>query len=345
MKHTWCIFFIVFLVLCVSGCQDHDDARSQEYLSKAVQVTVVFYPGQVGDHGYADDLMEHVPQIGRLGGADNTYDIDTQFFAYDSRRETLNALRYWASHSENPFLGGRYQQRLLVLTDAREVAWLDSLMIENESDHLLLLNTAEGVVDSLAMSWGDRVHALNVSITKEVATMCQYILRSKDAGGENEEPEEVNVYRLAGSYNTADSIGIVCQSVLSHDMKVCTKYMNELQEDSVSGKISYVQSLQYARFLADFYYKYNKDEFLFIDGGSYNIVFDDLSPKEAGMARTIFIDLNMGTDNYCIRRQYGKALVDWISDWFRSASPTDMPCVRWHGSWDGYVDSNIPPIP
>lgn len=340
MKHTWSIFLFVFLALCVSGCQDHDDARGQESLFQTVQVTVVFYPGQVGDHGYADDLMEHVPQIGRLGGAGNRYDIDTQFFAYDSRRETQRALRYWASHPEDPFRGGRYRQRLLVLADAREVAWLDSIAIENESDHLLLLNAAEGVVDSLARSWGDRVHALNVSIANEVESMCRYILRGSEAGGENE--EEVNVYRQAGSYDTADSIDVVCQSVLSPGMKVSTNYMNELHEDSVTGKISYVQSLQYARFLADFYYKYNTHEFLFIDGGYYNIAFDDMSPKEAGMARTIFIDLDMGTANYYIRRQYGKALVQWIADWLGSAPPADMPRVRWHGSWDGYVDSNIP---
>lgn len=343
------VFFYIFLAFCISGCHDHEDAESQESSSSAVQVTVVFYPGQVGDHGYADGIMESLPQIGKLTGIETgtgkASHVDTQFFTFDSKQEALRALNHWTSHPENPFLGGNYQQRLLVLTDARQVGWLKGLQSNNLQDQLLLLNTSKEVVDSLAQSWGNRVHALNISVAHEAEALCRYIQQSMEQGHQGQNGD-VDIFRMAGSYHTADSIDIVCQSMLSQGISVNTNYMEEWQEDPVTGEISYVQSQQYARFLAEFYYQYNKDHFLLLDGGSYNFVFDEMSPKdEESLAHTTFLDLNMGTDNPCIWRDYGRALIGWIETWMKSASPDAMPPITWHGSWDGYVESTVPLVP
>lgn len=344
MRNPIHILFCTFLAFCICGCHDHEDAESQESSSSAVQVTVVFYPGQVGDHGYADGIMESLPKIGKLTGTETGTDkpshVDTQFFTFDSKQEALRALNHWTSHPENPFLGGNYPQRLLVLTDARQVDWLKDIQINNPLDQLLLLNTSKVVVDSLAQSWGNRVHALNISVAHEVEGLCRYVLQSIDS---QDEDSGVDIFRMAGSYHTADSIDIVCQSMLPQAMSVSTHYMAEWQEDPETGEISYVQSQQYARFLAEFYYQYNKDHFLLLDGGSYNFVFDEMSPKDGeGMNHTIFLDLNLGTDNYCIRRSYGRALIEWIESWMKTSSPGVMPSITWHGSWDGYVKSTVP---
>lgn len=75
-------------------------------------------------------------------------------------------------------------------------------------------------------------------------------------------------------------------------------------------------------------------------------MFDEFSPEaESGRSRTVFLDLNTGTDNYCLRRAYGRALVEWVADWMRTSLPAGMPPVTWHGSWDGYVESTIPVVP
>lgn len=344
MKITWRIFYLVFLACCFSGCKDSAEAVSQESLHSDVQVAVVFYPGQLGDHGYADDIMESVPQMGKLAGGDQSSRIDAQFFAFDSKQETQRSMSYWGNHPENPFLGGMYQHRLLVLTDARQVAWLDGIPTEHAQDELLLLNTAKEVVDSLAQTWGNRVHALNISVAHEVEDLCRYMRHRMAAeGGQN---GSLDIYRMAESYHTADSIDIVCQSVAAEDISVAAHYMGEWHTDSITGEINYVASQQYVRFLAEFHYQYNKDHFLLLDGGSYNLVFDDQSPKdEAGMGRTVLLDLNTGTDNYCIRRGYDRALLSWIAQWVKMATPDAMPRIMWHGSWDGYVKSTIPTVP
>lgn len=339
MKNTLCFFFYMFLAFCIFGCHDHEDAGSQDSSSSAVLVTVVFYPGQVGDHGYADGLMDSVPQIAKLQPSGKCSHIDTQFFAFDSKRETQRSLQYWAAHPENPFLGGNYQRRLLVLTDARQVAWLDQVQARNPQDELLLLNASASVVDSLAQSWGNRVHALNISVAHEVTEFCQYIKSRQHVNGMQN--SNVDVFKMAESYHTGDSIAYAFNEMHSENFSVSTTYMEEWQEDSITGEINYVSSQQYAHFLAEFYYQYNPESFLFLDGGSYNLVFDELSPKDgAGFGHTLFLDLYLETNNFCIWRQYGHALIGWIADWVNSSSSDVIPRITWHGSWDGYVESN-----
>lgn len=345
MKITWRIFYLVFLVCCISGCKDSEDAVSQD--SSYLQVAVAFYPGQVGDHGYADGIMECLPQIGKAQSANQDLHIDAQFFALDSKQEVLRSLRYWSSHPENPFQGGNYQRRLLVLTDARQVAWLDGMKPENSQDELLLLNTAKDVVDSLAQTWGNRVHALNISVAHEMEAYCRYIQRSlADEGGQEGAGQNcaLDIFRMEGCCHTADSVDVVCHSKLGETVPVEVNYLQEWLTDSVTGELDYVASQQYARFLAEFYFQYNKDHFLFLDGAAYNLVFDEMSPKtdEAGSSHILFLDMNRGTDNYCVWRQYGRALISWIEEWSHASSPEALPRITWHGSWDGYVDSSVP---
>lgn len=341
MRNPIHIFFYIFFALCLCSCHDGDDAETEDSSSAAIQVAVAFYPGQAGDHGYADGIMESVPQLSKSDDGDKSLHTDVQFFAFDSKRETQMAIRHWASHPENPFLGGNYRRRLLVLTDARQVAWLDGIQDGQQTDELLLLNASKEVVDSLTHLLGNRVHALNISLAREAADMCRYIQNSDN--GDAGQYKGVDIFRMAGNSHTADSIDIVCRSMLPADFPVVTGYMAELQTDSVTGEINYVVSQQYARFLAEFYYKYNKDNFLLLDGGSYNLVFDEMSYNaDSGKWRTVFLDLNTGTDNYCIRRAYGRALQEWVAEWRRASSSVGMPTITWHGSWDGYVESTIP---
>lgn len=344
MRNTIHILFYIFLALGLCSCNEDESGDGVDASSQGMQVAVAFYPGQVGDHGYADGIMESVAQLVNKTEDDKPSHLDVQFFAFDSKRETQTAIRHWASHPENPFLGGTYKRRLLVLTDARQVDWLNGLQSAPQSDELLLLNTSKDVVDSLARSLGNRVHALNISLAREAADLCRYI--QNGANADTERHSGIDIFRMADSYHVADSIDVVCRSVLPSDIPVLTGYMAELQTDSVTGEINYVKSQQYANFLAEFYYQYNKDNFLLLDGGSYNIVFDEMSAKlDSGKLRTLFLDLNTGTDNYCVRRAYGRALLEWVDGWTKASSAAAMPQVTWHGSWDGYVESTIPVAP
>lgn len=334
----------MFLAFCLNSCHENEDADGGGVSSDALQVAVAFYPGQVGDHGFADGIMESVSQLAKRAEDDNALQMDVQFFAFDSKQDTQTAIRHWASHPDNPVLGGTYRRRLLVLTDARQVAWLNGILDTQQSDELLLLNTSKDVTDSLSLSLGSRVHALNISLAREAADLCRYIRNGANADAEHH--HGVDIFRMADCCHTADSIDIVCRSLLPGDIPVATRYMAELQTDSATGEIDYVKSQQYANFLAEFYYQYNKDNFLLMDGGSYNLVFDEMSTKvDPGKLRTLFLDLNIGTDNYCVRRAYGRALLEWVDGWAKASSPAGMPSVTWHGSWDGYVESTIPIVP
>lgn len=343
MKKTCLFLFWAFLVCFVCGCSDHDEEANQEPSSSSVQVTVVFYPGQVGDCGYADDIMGSISQLEKIQTSGKSSHIDTQFFAFNSKRETLGALRNWDSHREDPFLGGNYQRRLLVLTDVRQVAWLDSLQSVNAQDELLLLNTSSLVIDSLAHSWGDRVHSLNISVSQEVKDLCRYILSKADAN--KTLSGAVDFIQMAGKSQTADSVNIAFRSMLYDGISFSSYTLDEFREDTITGEINYTYYQQYANQVARSYYENNKNSFIFVDGGSYNLVFDDLSLEdESYITRTAFLDTDVFTNNYCIKRQYGKALVGWVADWMKASSPDAMPRVTWHGSWDGYVDSTVPAV-
>jgi hypothetical protein len=46
------------LSLCVTSCKDDDDKSAPAQPKSRVQVTTVFAPGQLGDMGYADRVVE-----------------------------------------------------------------------------------------------------------------------------------------------------------------------------------------------------------------------------------------------------------------------------------------------
>lgn len=349
MKITCRILFGIFIACILWGCSSHEDVDgSNDSSSSSIQVTVLFEPGQIGDRGYADHIMSSIPQIEKLQTADKSSHIDAQFLAFNSQRETLEGLRQWSLHRENPFLGGSYQRRLLVLTDAQQASLLDSISLEEPHDEVLMLNTPPSFVDSLAEArWGNHIHVLNISISKEVKQLCRYINRSRE-NNDSVLPADIMLFRKHDGGHVGDSASIAIASFQQPAINVIQNSWDSLKTDP--GEDSFAQGVKYAYDMAIFMYAligYNSQHLYFFlhDGGIYNLGFLAVGVIEELMPVT-YLDTDVEDDNFqfSIKRQYAQALVDWVRRWRASKSVDSIPRVLWHGSWDGYVDSTVPDV-
>jgi len=167
-----------------------------------LQVMVVFAPGQLGDQGYADNVMDSIVQMQqqqKLGKADS---INIDFIALYSFQDTRQRLRDWAAEPANPYYNHDYDRRLLVLTEPYMTRWIgdfDSLL--RPTDEVLLLKATEADLQKVAATsaLNQRLHALNIDMSPTLRWYATYITenlkQSKiiwDANheeGENEEEE------------------------------------------------------------------------------------------------------------------------------------------------------------
>lgn len=351
MKKTSCILFGMLVVCTLWGCNSHEDVdESGGSSSSSVLVTVLFEPGQVGDHGYADHIMSSIPQIEKLQSADKSFHIDAQFLAYNSHRETLKGLRQWSLQWVNPFLGGNYQRRLLVLTDAKQVSLLDSIQIDEKHDEVLMLNTPSSIVDSLAGArWGNHIHALNISISREVKQLCRYINYTR-ATDDNFRPARIMLFRRHNERYVADSVSAAIASFQQPAIDVSQNSWEGIEIDETKKEENFAQGVKIAYDTAIFIYAIigagvPSLYFFLHDGGVYNLGFLGVGIVEGVMPVTYLdTDLDANDFQFSIKRHYAQALVDWIQRWLTSVPVDSQPRVLWHGSWDGYVESTVPDV-
>ena len=103
---------LLLAVLLVAACSKNEDSDPQPDPSQTVKkapllMNVMFAPGQLGDKGYADNVMEGV---NALLGNDS---LEVRFIA----PRNLEDAQRWIKTSATSYSTEGYERRLLVLTE------------------------------------------------------------------------------------------------------------------------------------------------------------------------------------------------------------------------------------
>lgn len=182
----------VMTVLMTGACSGDKPLEPEPRLGAEYQITVVFAPGQLGDKGYADNVMLGVGLLNDYVGKDmrdSTRMVDTdscnvQFISTFDTDDTRKVLKSWAINPVNPFYEGEYKRRLLVLTEFFMIEWLDDIKdYLRPDDEVLLLKVNETDVQQTALKYGlvGRLHGLNISAASSIRKYCSYMNWSIEA--------------------------------------------------------------------------------------------------------------------------------------------------------------------
>lgn len=212
-------YLFISFALVLTSCSKDDEGEQQPAPAPLptpdtltvegakLQVMVVFAPGQLGDQGYADNVMDSIVQMQqqqKLGKADS---INIDFIALYSFQDTRQRLRDWAAEPANPYYNHDYDRRLLVLTEPYMTRWIsdfDSLL--RPTDEVLLLKATEADLQKVAATsaLNQRLHALNIDMSPTLRWYATYITENLklnkmiwDANheeGENEDEEDDDWY-------------------------------------------------------------------------------------------------------------------------------------------------------
>ena len=334
----------VFLLYFFCCCSQDDIKESPEFSVASMQVTIVFAPGQVGDQGYADHIMKCIPGI----STETEGEVDVQYLAFNSDCETLEALRLWSTHQENPYTDGYYQKRLLILTEANQSGWLDSIQTYS-TDDILMLNTSPAIIDSLSKTkYGERIHALNISVANEIRQICDKVSQKAT---ETNKWVRIDMMRKYDGNTTADSVDIVLAEYADTNFMITPNSFDIFHKDLLTGEDNYTQSLNLAYYLANIYYEYidltpKCSRYPFIDAGICNIAFKNFihTQKPSLGIPAVFwdTDTNHYEGCYTIQRHYDRAILQWIKEWYlhsKESTGNICPHIIWHGSWDGFVET------
>ena len=117
------------VLLLTASCSKDDDkpqpVNPPVAAGARLQVMMVFAPGQLGDGGYADGLLQGVSALQLPEAMKSWTDtIDVHFISLYSVADTRQALKNWAATAAHPFYESTYERRLLVLTEPYMTAWL-----------------------------------------------------------------------------------------------------------------------------------------------------------------------------------------------------------------------------
>ncbi|MCR5198514.1 MAG: hypothetical protein K6D55_06955 [Prevotella sp.] len=141
-------FILLGGLVGLAGCKDNEELASDDSIQVAAtkSITVVFAPGQLGDMGYADNVMEGIYYLKMRDLVTESGACDVSFTMGESIDMTQEHLKTWFDSISNPRNNVAYKQRLLVLTEPYMLDWIEP-MTENmrPTDEVLVMkvNTAE----------------------------------------------------------------------------------------------------------------------------------------------------------------------------------------------------------
>ena len=349
IKHIWKLPFLLLLLL--AGCKEKEEQET----GATMDIMIVFAPGQLGDRGYADSVMEG---LALLNATDKTYEhnlTELEFISGFDADDTQESMKQWLRNPVNPFYGNEYERRLLVLTEPYMAEWLKSAAsLVRRTDEVLMLKVNEGDVRaaSVATGLGERVHGLNISAAENIRRYCQFMRDySKESGADMSELPVFRVFdESAGSYHYRDSIEIVLQEefgdeVLSYPLPLAAE-LEEPEDILNTQKQSLILETAYE--MAGVMYELCSNlnmPFAVVDLGSANAGFDYylLGLQSDNSLQTIMIDASqtLRVNRYWVNRRWDKALLLWGYSW--SQNPLgSMPMMTVHSRKGGYSDDNLP---
>lgn len=337
-KKLWFLSLLIGSAFALTACSsDDDDNKGGEAIPQVaqMQVTVVFEPGQLGDQGYADRILSGLTELKQNLETAGANDMDVNYLSLEDASKTQSALAQWAQQRSNPYASQMsYERRLLVLTKATQLAWLNQQSL-GANDEVLLLNTDKSVIASSSL--GSRIHVLNISAAAAAEKYFKYV-DEQEKMDEVPQADDLGLFRINDSQLYADSIAEAFQKHYADQREMQTIYFDEEVADETSTAAASYR-------LADMFSDYEAAGFYFfiVDLGSANMGYDYyLFNNEEDYGRTLMLDadINNVLPRFSIIRKFDKAINDWVNRW-KAAEVGTMPQVEWHGNWDGYVEDDI----
>lgn len=333
----WLMSLLAGSALAFTACSSDDDDNGGAATPDVarMQVTVVFEPGQLGDQGYADRILRGLTQLKHDEEAAGANDMDVRYISQEDADRTKSALLQWTQQRNSPYASQvSYERRLLVLTKATQLAWLDEKAL-GDGDEVLLLNTDKSVIASSALA--GRIHVLNISAAASAEKYFKYI--------DDEEQmqivplaDDIALLRVNNQQLYADSIAETFKEHYADRRELQTLYFDE-----EAGDVTNMTAASYR--LADFFADYQTMGFYFavVDLGNANMGYDYyLFNNEEDDGRTLMLDAEISgvLPRFSICRKFDEAMKDWVGRW-KVSQTGSLPQEEWHGAWDGYVEDNI----
>ena len=363
-------FFLMLLVTAIAtGCsKDNDDSEvpsPKTATGATMSVAVMFAPGQLGDMGFADNVLEGVYRLKVLDRQAQPDTLDVEFLAGADLDAAKDMVEDWFGNAYNYYTAKLYERRLLVLTEPFMVDWVEPFKTQfTEWDEVLVMKMNQDDVAKAAsrLGLGNRLHGINISAASSVRRYCQYIWQTIREAEEDyqmtvddDDPDddykplncnEMLLFRLYDSEKVAyrDSVYEVLNEELGEETEIVYYSVATTVGDGIFSGEEQNSILQEA-------YKYGQ-----LMSGIYNeerssFHFADLGSAAQGMGY-YFMGKNYGinvltldtqlTNQWWVRRDFGRAFYNWTVQWMRSDAIGTMPAIQEFGGWNSnYVTDNI----
>lgn len=367
------IFFLMLLVASIAtSCSKDDDDNGtpgQETATGAtMSVTVVFAPGQLGDMGFADNVLEGVYRLKVLDHQAQPDTIDVNYLAGADLDAAKEMVEDWFDNGYNIYTAKPFERRLLVLTEPFMVDWLEPLKERFlDIDEVLVLKMNKDDVDKAATRLGlaSRLHGLNISAASSARRYCQYIWQTIQ---EAEEEHEAEIESGKASDDDPDYKPLNCDNMcyfrLYEPDKVALRdSVYEVLKEELGGRTEIVFNFM-ATTVGDGIYTGEEQNSILQEAYKYGQLLSDLYTEERSrfhfadlgsaaqglgyyfMGRQSDVDvLSLDTQlasQWWVRRDFGTALFNWTAQWMRSDAIATMPASQVFGGWNSnYVTDNI----
>ena len=363
-------FFLMLLMAAIAtGCsKDNDDSEvpsPKTATGATMSVAVMFAPGQLGDMGFADNVLEGVYRLKVLDHQAQPDTLDVEFLAGADLDAAKDMVEDWFGNAYNYYTAKLYERRLLVLTEPFMVDWVEPFKTHfTEWDEVLVMKMNQDDVAKAAsrLGLGNRLHGINISAASSVRRYCQYIWQTIREAEEDyqmtvddDDPDddykplncnEMLLFRLYDSEKVAyrDSVYEVLNEELGEETEIVYYSVATTVGDGIFSGEEQNSILQEA-------YKYGQ-----LMSGIYNeerssFHFADLGSAAQGMGY-YFMGKNYGinvltldtqlTNQWWVRRDFGRAFYNWTVQWMRADAIGTMPAIQEFGGWNSnYVTDNI----
>ena len=345
------------VLLLTASCSKDDDkpqpVNPPVAAGARLQVMMVFAPGQLGDGGYADGLLEYASGMEFLEIMPDAEDsIDVQFISLYSVNDTRQALKEWAAAVTHPFYkDATYERRLLVLTEPYMTAWLaDVKGYLRETDEVLIMKADEAYTQQVANTYGlgNRAHGLNYDLAPSIRLYCdnvRWMIDNPDyaPGFFGDKPEVVIMRRFNTKQNYyCDGIEDVIRQQLGNDVNLTVYALADyVQADDLSEQtnVAYIQAAYTAAAQLDQHFQQTGYGFVIADMGTCNFgMLNYLLGSPLYHYEVVMLDSNPYTYNYMAICRNGAAVMTWIANWMRQPAAA-MP--RFWMADDSYVLQNF----
>ena len=367
------IFFLMLLVAAIAtGCSKDDDDNGTPGLETAtgatMSVTVVFAPGQLGDMGFADNVLEGVYRLKVLDHQAQPDTIDVNYLAGADLDAAKEMMEDWFDNGYNIYTAKPYERRLLVLTEPFMVDWMEPLkerFLDIDEVLVLKMNQDDVAKAAARLGLGSRLHGLNISAASSARRYCQYIRQTIEEAEENHQAEiesgeasdddpdykplncdNMCYFRLYEPDKVAlrDSVYEVLKEELGGRTEIVFNFMATTVGDGIytgEEQNSILQeAYKYGQLLSDLYTE-ERSRFHFADLGSAAQGLGYYFMGRQSDVDVLSLDTQLASQ-WWVRRDFGTALFNWTAQWMRSDAIATMPASQVFGGWNSnYVTDNI----